>query len=163
MIGYIDSSALVKKYIGEPGSDRVENLFREVVSVLTSVLTELELVSFAERAKRESKIDSPEYRRIIAAFERDFQDGAISVLAIDHDVLRNARRLIRQRRLRVQDAIQLASALSANRLAGGEIVFICADRSLLEAARLEGLKCVGILGYDTRQQTGALSRFSARR
>lgn len=151
MIGYIDSSALVKRYVGEPGSEHVEGLFHEVITMMTSAITELELVSFAERARRESKMNSPEYRRVIAAFERDFQEGAISLLAIDQNVLRNASRLIRQRRLRVQDAIQLASALSSHQSIGGEMAFICADRHLLQAARLEGLKCLEIPDSESRR------------
>lgn len=144
MILYADTSALAKKYNKEIGSEDVRRLIDESVSILTSTLTELELTSAIERAKREGRIDSPSYRAIYASIEHDVRSGAVSLVSIQGEIIQDAKRLIRQRRLRVQDSIQLASALAARRSADSEIIFLCADRALLEAARLEGLKCPDI-------------------
>ena len=141
MIAYVDSSALVKKYVEERGTDRTRRWLEEAESISTSLLTPLELTSFLERSKREAKIDSPTYRRLKATIEQDLFDGVILLIGIDLDIIRLASRLIRQRRLRVQDAVQMASALKAYKESEQEVEFICADHSLLEAARLEGLRC----------------------
>ena len=46
-----------------------------------------------------------------------------------------------EHRRNAQDAIQLACALDAQERLGDSMQFLCADHGLLEAARLEGLKC----------------------
>ncbi|MBI2345532.1 MAG: hypothetical protein HYV03_01290 [Deltaproteobacteria bacterium] len=43
--------------------------------------------------------------------------------------------------MRPPDALQLSTALVANKRAGGDLLFLCADDALLTAARLEGLRC----------------------
>lgn len=144
MIAYIDSSALVKKYIAEIGSDNLRGLLRHTSSLITSLLTELEMTAFFERSKRESRLDSSLYRQITAAFEKDSRTGNIGFIAIREEIMQTAKRLIKQRRLRVQDAIQLSSALIALKSAGQILHFICADHFLLDAARIEGLKCYDV-------------------
>lgn len=142
MICYADTSALVKKYILESDSEWARAILEQCEIVWTSALTDLELVSAVERAKRERRIDSPTYRDIVAAIDKSLLQKSISLIAISTDILRYAKRLIKQRRLRVQDAIQLASALVLDRRSPSPITFLCADRLLLEAARLEGVRCL---------------------
>lgn len=138
---YCDTSALAKRYLDEPGAEAVGALLIESPSFFTSVLTELEILSSIERAKGSKRIVSPKYRALVAAMEKDFSEGAIQMIAMGDDVLNLAKRLVRHRRLRAPAAIQLASALRLNRNTSGEVRFCCADRQLLEAARLEGLRC----------------------
>lgn len=142
MIYYADTSALLKKYVDELGSDRVQSLLEECDTLWTSALTELELVSAVERAKRERRLDSPNYRYAVAAIEKDLDQEVYSVIAMSAEIFKLAKRLIRQRRLRVQDAIQLASVLVVDRRSQSSVLFLCADRLLLEAARLEGVRCL---------------------
>ena len=140
MIVYVDSSAAAKKYIDEPGSEKARRLLGQATVISTSLLTVVEMISFLERSKRERRIDSPTYRRMGGAMEKDLYE-IICLVGMDQSLIREAARIVRQRRLRTQDAIQLASALATQRNNRGELEFICADRRLLEAARLEGLKC----------------------
>ncbi|MBI4365870.1 MAG: type II toxin-antitoxin system VapC family toxin [Deltaproteobacteria bacterium] len=142
MLCYMDTSAIAKKYLEESGALQVEEYFAQSEGVFTTALTRLELASLIERAKRSARINSPMYHRIVAAVEADYRLQIITLLAINEGILALARRLIIQRRLRVQDAIQLATAIVTNRsLHGGEVQFVCADHALLGAARLEGLRC----------------------
>ncbi len=142
MVIYCDTSALAKKYLEEIGRQRVDVLLKQTEYLLTSVLTKLELVSMLERAKREGCLDSPSYRQASVHVERDMTHGEISFLMIDEDTINLSKRLIRQRKLRVQDSIQLATALQASRSTGEDYCFMSSDHALLDAARLEGLKCV---------------------
>lgn len=144
MILYTDSSALVKKYSEEAGSREVDRLFKTASYVVTSALTDLEMVSFLERAKRETRINSATYREISANIDKDLRGAFISLIDITPPMLKLAKRLIRQRRLRVQDSIQLATALEANKDLFQALCFLCADQALLEAARLEGLRCFDV-------------------
>ena len=141
MIAYIDTSAFTKKYLEEIGSRHLDSLLLEAKHLETSVLTELEVVSSIERAKMIKRINSPEYRDIVRRLDQDIQNGRISFMQVEPEHWKTAKRLIKQRRLRVGDAIQLACARDAQERLGDSMQFLCADHGLLEAARLEGLKC----------------------
>ncbi|MBI5298749.1 MAG: type II toxin-antitoxin system VapC family toxin [Deltaproteobacteria bacterium] len=141
MIAYIDTSALAKSYLEEVGSRHLDSLLIEIEHLETSVFTELELIASIERAKATRRIDSPAYRNITHRMEQDIQNGKISLTQVETIIWKTAKRLIKQRRLRFGDAIQLACALDARKRLGDSMQFLCADRSLLEAARLEGLHC----------------------
>ena len=142
MLYYFDSSALFKHYINEIGSDTIHALINETEYLETCVLTELEIVSALERMKREHKINSPIYRHTMEHFQKDIHNGTISFLNPQKDTWAEAKRLIQQRRLRVGDAIQLASALEMEGRFEEDIQFVCADNQLLHAAQLEGLECL---------------------
>ncbi len=142
MISYLDTSALAKYYHDEPGSTRMQQLISQEGRIVTSALTELELTSFAERLKRERQIDSPAYHLVHRSIEKDIHSGKIGLVEIEAAILKNALRLIRQRRLKVQDSIQLATALAVHKRSDGSMDFVCSDRALLEAARLEGLRVI---------------------
>lgn len=142
MIAYIDSSALAKRYISEIGSERVRSLFEEADYMESSALTELELTALFERAKKERFLDSPTYRKVTHYFQGDIQNGTLSLVHPSQETWRKAKRLIQQRRLRVLDSIQLATAIDSNKRLRGDVCFICSDLKLLEAVRLEGLKFI---------------------
>ena len=141
MIGYIDSSALIKRYLIEAGSETLAQFLQSAPLLMTSSLTELEIWAAFERAKRVRRIDSPNYRRLATDFSREMAAGFIALVPINPSIHSMAIRAIRQRRLRAPDAVQLATALSFQGTSGTQVEFICADRALLEAARLEGIRC----------------------
>lgn len=140
LICYVDTSALVKKYCEEIGSERLKSILQEAKVILTSTLTELELTSTIERMKHEAKLTSPDYRRVMRGVESDLSSEVISLITLDPAILSLAKGLIKKRRLRVPDSIQLASAVRAQEKAGERLRFVCSDHQLLEAARLEGLE-----------------------
>lgn len=141
MICYLDTSALAKKYLQEAGSETLLKILSGARYLMTSFLTELEMLVTLEQAKRQRRLDSPAYREACHAFEEEIRDASIGLIPLDRDLHQAAKRLIRQRRLRAPDAIQLASALSLSVSSKGHCWFLCADRALLDAARLEGLRC----------------------
>ncbi len=139
MIHYIDTSALVKKYSLEPHSEEVQAAVEAASILVTSALTELEMISWIERAKRCGAVNSPVYRSLAAALERDIRKSEVNLIAISEPILIEAKRIIKQRRLRTPDAIQLATALQAKAKYQSPFRFLCFDMNLNEAARLEGL------------------------
>lgn len=141
MILYADTSVLVKCYLEEPGSTRVREYLESAQLRVTSALTQLELVAAIECAKRMRRINSPNYRTQIAAIQADVGTGTLSLLDIYPPILKRALSLIRLHKLRSPDAIQLATALDANKRSRGAFYFLCADRPLLTAASKEGLRC----------------------
>lgn len=141
MILYCDTSAIVKRYIEETGTKHLQILLSQSSYLLTSALTELELLSFAEKAKRMGRLLSPDYRNMIAAIEKDFERGFLVVTHMTKTILELSKRLIRQRSLRPPDALQLATAIYLKNNLPEDISFCCADHALIRAATLEGLKC----------------------
>lgn len=141
MILYGDTSALAKLYLDEAGSGYVKNILEEVPCVFTSVLTHLELVCAIEIAKRIRRITSPIYRTQAAVLDSDILRGMLTLLDVNSKILKRALPLIRVRRLRSPDAIHLATALELNKRVSGDLHFLCADHALLDAARMEGLRC----------------------
>lgn len=142
MTAYIDTSAFVKRYIEEPHSDFVQRVIGDAQVLISSALTELEMVSAFERLKKSRLIDSPTYRAASKNFESDVEKNFITFLAVSPPILAEAKRLVKLRHLRPPDAIQLASALFANRKMGFNLPLLCFDDDLRDAARLEGLKCL---------------------
>lgn len=141
MIIYCDTSALYKKYAEEAGAACVREILASAEYVLTSIFTELELTSATERSKRDGHLDSPTYRAVTAAIARDLEHQTITLLDINQQVIREGKRIIHQRRLRAADALQCATAIVAAKAFATTPLFLCADGALLDAARLEGLRC----------------------
>lgn len=142
MIYYFDTSALAKRYILESGSKNVGQIFDQADYIETLALTELELTALFERAKRERRLDSPSYKKVVAYLGNDIRQTAISLIQLDLPSWKTAKRLIKQRRLRVADAMQLAGAITTHERFSGHNYFVCSDENLLQAAKLEGLHCI---------------------
>jgi predicted nucleic acid-binding protein len=132
---FFDTSALVKRYVMEPGSTFVTQLLTshlEPPVVFVSVLTYVEMTAAFNR--RQPAIPAA----IGQAFAADYRQG-MQKIAIGESIIERAVALCHLHRLRAADAIQLASALwVARRLPG--ILLLAADAEMLLAARAEGLQ-----------------------
>lgn len=94
------------------------------------------------RKQRAGEVDSVQAQRAVADFEVDFETE-YNVIEVTPAVVKRAMDLIKHYGLRGYDSIQLACAMEVNevRLLVGlpSLIFVSADRSLNEAARIEGL------------------------
>jgi len=142
---FLDSSAVVKRYQHETGSDWITALL-DPVAGHTIILGEITLaeVSAALAAKHRAPkgITRQECDQAVALFlghcDTDYELTAVNRLVIDRAVI-----LTQNHRLRGYDAVQLATALTANAVltsAGlSPLTFVAADDDLVQAARAEGL------------------------
>jgi len=141
---YLDTSALIKRYLSEVGSDWVNALLggQETPTSLTSHLTVIEGICTFARRRREGLLSPEDYLRILTAFDYDFR-YRYDVVAVEPMVIDSARHLAERTSLRAYDAMQLASAWLANQrlVQAGRppLTFICADDRLLAVAQAEGL------------------------
>lgn len=133
---YFDASALVKRYVREPGSVKVRRLLSSAVPA-TSRLSEVEVVSALGRRAREGAFSLAERDRALAALEVDF--AAILVVELTAEVTARACALLQRHALRAGDAIQLASCLYLQEQLGEEVPLVAFDLRLTEAARREGV------------------------
>ena len=137
---YLDTSALVKLYINEPGSERVEELASEYSgnSVAICSITQVEFAAAIWRRRRTGELDGEEVKLAIELFSARIRTEFVRYL-IDGWTLDLASELISRHPLRGYDAVQLAGCLSLARVMPDPPTFVCADRRLLAAAESEGL------------------------
>lgn len=135
---YLDTSALIKRFIGEAGSDVMRRLFAAGGPVATAKIAYAEVYAALTRRRREGDLARAGYVDACAQFERDWP-GYVRVELHD-EILVSARKLITRHPLRGYDAIHLASALSLRDSLGEDPTFVAADERLLTAARAERLK-----------------------
>jgi predicted nucleic acid-binding protein len=141
---YLDTSALIKHYVAEPGSAWLEAAVYQPddVLALTSRLTMVEVWSVLARRRREASISAQHHADALDAFREDcatrYRFVELELLVVDE-----AGQLLERHALRAYDAVQLASALVAARtLADAGLtqpVFLSADDHLLALAGAEAL------------------------
>jgi uncharacterized protein len=137
MIYFLDTSALVKRYVAEPGSDQVRRLLRRNVEIALARITEAEAYAAIARAVRMHALTDDDRDR---AFKQIAEDVAgARVVEIRRSVVSAVRDLVVRWPLRGYDAIQLSCALrlQSENLA---VAFWCADAVLGDAARGEGMR-----------------------
>ena len=141
---YVDSSAVVKRYVSEPGSTVVRGILRveALHDIHMSDIGGVEVVASLARKGREGDRPSEQFRRAIGEFERAF-DTRWLIVRTTAPLLSQARRLAVRHFLRGYDAVHLAAALEADRYAAAEghsrLVVVSADAALNAAAGAEGL------------------------
>lgn len=128
----LDPSALVKRYLPEPGRDAVQAALAQAHQVAVAAHCKTELVS-ALAALRDS-LPEAELQRLLGLLQADFDDFERIELDRRVETLTQAL-LLRHGRLPASDALHLAAAQQA-----GADLFVTADRRQAEAARAEGLK-----------------------
>ena len=137
MILYLDTSALVKLYVREPGTVETRARLDDASLVATSRVTYPEARAALARRQRESGIARSALRRAVSALDRDLE--RFVVVELSTKVARRAGDLAERRALRGFDAIHLASALEVEQLTGSTPRFCCFDDRLRDAASAEGL------------------------
>ncbi len=137
---FVDTSALVKNYLAEIGSNWMQSLIAKASGniIVICELTPIELFSTFERRVREKTLTVPNASILKTTFETDYESSYLS-FELEKPVLITARDLVSKYPLRPPDAIQLACALEAAQTLNVPITFLCADNNLLSAASAEGL------------------------
>jgi len=130
---FLDSSALAKRYINEPGSDRVEQIFSAASSVGLSVICLPEVVSGLCRLRREGKLSPPQYAENKRALIQDVDDSVI--ILITAQIVAHAVELVERWPLRSSDALHVACAAE-----WAADLFVSADERQCKAARGYGLR-----------------------
>jgi predicted nucleic acid-binding protein len=137
VIYFLDTSALVKRYVAERGSDQVRRLFRRRPEIAVSRMTEAEAYAAIARAARSRIIDDAVRDAI---FDRIAADMSVAkVVEIRRPLVESVRTLVSRWALRGYDAVQLACALRV-RTEGATVDLWCSDRTLVAAARGEGMR-----------------------
>ncbi len=140
-MNYLDTSALIKRFVAEKGSPLVQRLI-EAGPVATAKIAYAEVYAGLKRKHREGRISLSQYALACRQFERDWQ--AYIRVDLQDGILHLARDLIQAHPLRGFDAVHLASALSLKKALGEEVTFAAADDRLLKAAKAEALGALNV-------------------
>jgi predicted nucleic acid-binding protein len=138
---FFDTSALLKRYHSELGTEIVDAAFEEKDA--TRIISDLSVIEFYSALIKKVRIrEIPEasFRGAVKLLAQDFQNRVIEITSVSDDDKRSAVILLEKygmsQNLRTLDALQLAVM---NRL-GRQIItrILCADRTFVSIIEQEG-------------------------
>jgi len=142
---YLDTSALVKRYVAEPGSDVVDKIFARSYRGLSKL-------SFSHWNIAEAAVVFDKYEKRLGLNARGLLLNLLRevktlvrlrrliLVNISPKILRDAVRLVLKHHIYVADALQLASATKV-----GSNVIVTGDKYLARIAGLENFKVVFVV------------------
>ena len=146
---YLDTSALIKRFVNEKGSPMVQSLLQQPEGVATAKIAYAEIFAGFARKLREGHFSKTLHALACRQFERVWP--AYLRVELQDNVLFLARDLIQRHSLRGFDAVHLASALCLKNALGEEVTFAAADGRLLRAASAENLEALNVETARARQ------------
>lgn len=137
---YLDTSALLKLYVSEEGTERAVSVAEEAAEgrIVILDITPVEARSAIRRREREGDIAATDADRVLKQIEHDCSMTFLMQPSTSA-VIEEAARLIDRHPLRAYDALQLAGCLVVSESMPEPVTFVCADTRLCEAAASEGL------------------------
>ena len=139
---YLETSALVKLYVQEPGTERLLRLASRGSNHRFAVLplARVEFHSAIRKRQRLGDVENLVANQLIARFEQHMETKFVRQ-GLSDSVLDTATGLVDRYPLRAYDAVQLAGCVALKMTSRGEEpAFVCADAQLLRAAESEGLQ-----------------------
>ena len=137
MILYLDASALVKRYVAEPGSAEVSKAIARADLIGTAIITRAEVAAALGKAARMKVLEAQEAQAALAVFRGEWPD--LIRLRLTEIVVAHADRLAWEYGLRGYDAVHLAAALLWQDAMGERVTLVTFDRQLWLAAERAGL------------------------
>ena len=141
---FLDSSALAKRYVSEPGSAWIQAIATSEAhnQIVIARIAWVEVLSALARRQREVSLPSADVLQAIRSFRYDL-DTQYQVVEMSRQLVDAAGELVLGHPLRAYDAVQLASALQIHAAlslaAAAPLVFVSADDRLITAAQAEGI------------------------
>jgi len=138
MIVYVDTSALVKRYIHEPASEEVFTLVDQAEAVGTAIITQVEIASALEKAVRLKWVEQETAWQSWQDFLSHWH--SFTRFGISTGIIERASRLAWEHGLRGYDAVHLASVMVWQETLDMSIIFATFDHNLWKAGEKERLK-----------------------
>ncbi|TFC17384.1 PIN domain-containing protein [Cryobacterium algoritolerans] len=140
MIAFAVTSAIVKLYADEEGSE----IIRSLEAMQVSQLCRVEVPAVLWRKIRMNALTQRDAHVLVRAFENDLfgADGPLVPLRISSAILDDAATLVESYGLRAYDAVQLASARTAREIEPDCRSFAAFDDQLRVAAAAEGFQLI---------------------
>lgn len=138
---FLETSALVKLYVQEPGTDRLLPLITDQPENRFAVLAiaPVEVRSAIRRREQAGDIGAVDVIAILDSLRAHLETRFLKQVVNDA-VIDTALEVIDRYALRAYDALQLAGCLLLSSLGVEVCMFVCSDHKLLEAAYAEQLR-----------------------
>jgi len=133
VILYLESSALVKRYIQEKASEDVNAWIDTAEMVVTGLITRVEVAAAIARAGRMKLISPDETLAALRQFRSEWE--SFQRLPINENTVIRGSDLAIEHNLRGYDATHLACALIWQETLGMPVTLASFDSQLIEAAR----------------------------
>jgi len=156
IIAYLDASAWVKRYVQEPGTEWIQDLFIRQPLLACASLGFIEVMATLSRKRKAGEIGEAQFDAVVGDVERDWQ-GFIEI-RLDADTMALTAPVVREFALRGADAVHLASALLLRQRLGDEndaVMFVAADEELKIAAQASGFPVL-----DPAKEEGGAARLT---
>jgi predicted nucleic acid-binding protein len=140
MIVYLDTSSLVKLYVEEIDSEKINNIANKAAVISTSKLAYAEVRSAFARKQKEGGFSTSVLRKIVEDFNKDWE--SYFLIEITDGLIRFAGNIAEKYLLRGFDSIHLASAVNLRNKINSAIYFSSHDTRLNQAAEKEGINVI---------------------
>ncbi len=137
MILYFDTSALVKRYVIEAGSDEVNYATEHAATSGTALITRAEVTAALAKAVRIGVLKQRDALASLEKFRSEWSD--LIRLQVSESLVARADTLAWEHGLRGYDAVHLAAALVWQEMLGESVTLATFDQHLWAATRQVGL------------------------
>jgi predicted nucleic acid-binding protein len=138
---YFDTSALVKRYLHEPGSTLARSLFRSY-RLVASALLPLEAFSTFVRLKATGELSERNFSAILARVGTDRRQWELIELLAP--ILVRAEEVMDRTQVGTLDALHISSALAFQERARALLPFVTADERQRNGAQQIGLRVLWV-------------------
>jgi len=144
---YLDSSAIIKRYVLETGSSTVDYIFDRSWAgeafIASSLWNVGEVLGVLDERRRRGWLDQSEFKEILESFVgetiRLVRLKALELLPVPTPILIETWPLILNEHIYEADALQVQASMHS-----GSDVFLSGDKELIRVALKTGLKAVNI-------------------
>ena len=130
---FFDTSAFVKRYIEESGSQAVEALCMAATELAVSIVCIPEVISALNRRVRERDLSHRQYETAKDSMFEDARD--IVIVNLTPDVISTCTTILEASPIRAMDALHIACAVQWE-----AELFVSADKKQVSAAKRAGLQ-----------------------
>ncbi len=138
MTYFFDSSAIIKRYHNEIGTEKVDEIVDGSGEIYISSLAMIETIATLRRKVKERKLTLNRFSKLKSAFLYDVEKR-YTLIPIDDSLVVDALYLAEKYAMKSLDSLQLASALKI-KSAEEEIIFVSVDLQLLKFAQKESFE-----------------------
>jgi uncharacterized protein len=135
---YLDTSALVKLLVDEPGTEEALSAYSDANGIRCTAIAHVEATAALARMRKGGRLTPAQLRHSIDDLESLWR--GIDSHAVNDALLAKAAESARTHSLRAYDSVHLAGALSF--AAGEELDFACWDKELRDAAKKHGFALI---------------------
>ncbi|MDE1823644.1 MAG: type II toxin-antitoxin system VapC family toxin [Candidatus Micrarchaeota archaeon] len=138
----MDTSAIVKRYIPEEGSDAIDSVYNDAQigehNICFSILNIGEVTGVLGKYERKNKLKE---ESIVKSFAdetaRMKNSGSVEIVSVDDELVINSLQYVVRHHIYIVDALQITSCRKS-----GSIRLFTGDENLYKASKKEGLDSV---------------------